>query len=100
MNESKIFPASLIQKWNESAKENIQRELAAFRVMLPDLLLENRGQFVALSEGKVIDHDANEFALAERVSQKFPGKFVLIQKVVETDPSELPIETVECSVWR
>jgi len=78
--------ATVTQEWGESVRDNVQRELAAFRQMLPNLLLTHNGEFVALSDGKLIDQDKDEFALAERVSHKFPGKFVFIQEVVKGNP--------------
>ena len=57
------------------------RESAAFERLLPTLLEEAPGVFVAVLSGRVIDQDKDEFALAERVIPANPERFVLIRKV-------------------
>lgn len=59
--------------------EQSTRELIAFQHLSPSALEKYKGQFVAISGGKIIDHDFDEMALAARVS-RLP-KFVLINKV-------------------
>lgn len=74
--------SALTREWRESVRNNVQHELAAFQEMLPKLLVDHAGEFVALSDGKLLDQDKDEFVLAKRVSRKFPGKFVFIQEIV------------------
>jgi len=86
---------------NDSEKEfaaklnqQLQHELDAFQRKLPSLLRSNlKGTFVALSDGEVIDHDADEFALAERMSQQFTDKFVFIHGVSERLMNQARIQT-------
>ncbi len=58
------------------------REQAAYRAMHPDLLERHQGQYVAVYQGQVIDHDADDLALSERVRQQLPSAVVLIRQVL------------------
>lgn len=64
------------------------REAARFSAMLPELLKlhPNRGIFVALVDGKVIDNDSDAHALARRVAAAHGGT-VFIGEVVEETPA-------------
>ena len=44
-----------------------EREYRAFLHMLPGLLATHRGQYVAVHEGQVVDSDANDIILIQRV---------------------------------
>ena len=44
-----------------------EREYRAFLHMLPGLLATHRGMYVAIHEGQVIDSDANDIVLIQRV---------------------------------
>jgi len=57
------------------------RELAAFESFLPDLLRRQRGRFVAVFRGSVVDEDEDEFALARRMEVGHRNDFVLIRRV-------------------
>ncbi|MEZ4769696.1 MAG: hypothetical protein R2844_14855 [Caldilineales bacterium] len=58
------------------------REQAAFRSMHANLLAAHEGEFVAVYQGEVIDHDVDELALSRRVRQRFPGAVILISQVL------------------
>lgn len=58
-----------------------EREAAAFNQMLPQLLAQFPGEFVAVYGQRVIDRDVDELSLARRVGRKHPGEFVLINRV-------------------
>ncbi|HLN31495.1 MAG TPA: hypothetical protein VK395_27385 [Gemmataceae bacterium] len=47
-----------------------EREYRAFRRLLPEMLLTERGKFVAIHEERVIDMDRDEMALIARVLAK------------------------------
>jgi hypothetical protein len=70
-----------VEEWKRSANLKVNQEVEAFRRLHPTLIPEFLGWYVAISQGTVIDKDRNEFALAERVSGKFPKQFVLILEV-------------------
>lgn len=67
----------------------------AFRKALPSLLETDRGRFVAISNGQIVDRDADEFALVKRVARRFPDARVRIQRVVEGGLQEFHIDTPE-----
>ncbi len=47
-----------------------QREYQAFLRMLPELLQTHHGQYVAIHDGRVVDSDANDITLIQRVHAK------------------------------
>lgn len=73
----------------------LEREAAALERMLPELLATRAGEYVAVRGGRVIDHDADEFALARRVEGEHRSNFVLIRKVSRDVPQEDRLESPE-----
>jgi hypothetical protein len=53
--------------WPPPPRTKWEREYAAFRRLLPQLLLTERGKFVAIHEEQVIDSDPDEMTLIARV---------------------------------
>lgn len=68
---------------------NFDLEDAAFKVMLPTLLVMWPDWFVAVKSGCIVDRDQNEIALATRVEAKHPREFVLIRQVKEQSEEHL-----------
>ena len=54
-------------QWPPAPQTKWEHEYRAFRRLLPQLLLTERGQFVAVHEERVIDRDRDELALITRV---------------------------------
>lgn len=67
----------------EAGIRDFENEDDAFRELLPTLLRTHTERFVAIQEGKVIDEDEDEIALARRLEQKHRGRFVLLRKVTQ-----------------
>lgn len=61
----------------------MQNEKAAFLAMHARLADEYEGQYVAIYQGQLIDHDQDVLALAERIEHDYSGDVVLITKVVD-----------------
>ena len=70
-----IIPADEFEAfriWRESqflqqrSLERLQGDRAAFQRLLPELLKTHLGQFVAIQDGRLIDSDTDEGALARR----------------------------------
>lgn len=59
----------------------IAREIAAFHVLHRQLWATYPGEYVAIHEGQLIDHDLDRVALGERIDDKFPDQFVLLRRV-------------------
>ncbi len=57
------------------------REIEAFRAMHEQLVEEYIGEYVAVYQGEVVDHDPDPVALSLRVQAQYPGKTVLRRKV-------------------
>ncbi len=74
------------------ARRMMQREVEAFREQHAQLLETYPGEFVAISEGKVVDHDLDQLALFTRIDERFPDRPVLVTKV-----SAMPEEVY--TVW-
>jgi uncharacterized protein (DUF3084 family) len=55
------------RSWPQRQLSRLQAERTAFHRLLPELLKTQRGQFVAIQDGRVVDADADESALARRV---------------------------------
>ena len=60
-------------------------EMAAYIAMHPMLKEQYFGQYVAIYQGKLIDHDTDRKALYLRIDEKYPDEFVWISPV-EEDP--------------
>ena len=60
-----------------------EREYRAFRLLLPELLLAERDNFVAVHEGRVIDRDRDEMALIARVLARIGNVDIHVGHVAE-----------------
>ncbi len=70
-------------------QKKIEREAAAYEQMHPDLRERFLGQWVAIHDGQLVDHDSDRMALYRRVRARFPHTAILVHRVVET-----PFETI------
>jgi hypothetical protein len=59
----------------------MEQEMIAFRAMREALLANYEGQYVAVYQGQVVDHDPDELALVARIDEKYPDAVVLIKRV-------------------
>jgi hypothetical protein len=62
----------------------VAREGEAFRRLHPELRQQYAGQFVAIHDEILVDHDWDQVALFLRVKGRFPAEFVWIAPVVES----------------
>ncbi|GIL14955.1 MAG: hypothetical protein BroJett039_01280 [Chloroflexota bacterium] len=69
--------------WRAEQERIFKREQAAFIRMQPELLKTHRGKFVAIHNERLVDSDADEFALANRVYDRFGYRTLLIMPVTE-----------------
>ena len=58
-----------------------KREIEAFHRLHPTLLEKFTGEYVAVFEEEVVDHDVDLAALLQRIDKRFPNDFVLIRPV-------------------
>ena len=65
----------------------VAREEAAFNRLHPMLRDKYLGQYVAIYQGELLDHDVDQVALYLRVKGQHPGEFIWIAPVGE-EPEE------------
>ena len=66
----------------EEKRRLMRHETAAFRQMHPELFKHYPGEFAAVYQGKLIDHDRDHAALLKRIDAQFPDVLVLIAPVL------------------
>ena len=81
-----ISPEDLVEKTirdllHAEASRILARETEAFRAMPAQLLQKYAGEYVALHQGRLIDHDLDQFALYLRVDEQYPDEIILIKQV-------------------
>lgn len=67
----------------------VAREELAYIKLYPQLQEEFAGQYVAIYQGELIDHDTDYGALLERIDARYPDEFVWLTPVIDT-----PIQTI------
>ncbi len=72
----------------EAKERKIDHEMEAYRAMHAELKQRFLGEYVAIHDGELVDHDADRRALSRRVRQKYGGAAVLITPVEEKSERE------------
>jgi hypothetical protein len=62
-------------------REAMLREVEAYKAMHSHLVQQYLGQYVAIYQGQVVDHDVDAIALLKRVKKHYPTQIVLRRKV-------------------
>lgn len=62
-------------------REAMLREAAAFRRIHAQLWRDYPHHYVAITQGKLVDHDADPVALLQRIRRDYPGQTILRRKV-------------------
>ena len=73
--------------------EKLESEMAAFQAQLRVLLGTYPGQYVAMHEGQVIDHDADLRTLHSRVYARMGSVPVLLQKVTSVPAPDILVRS-------
>ena len=63
------------------AQRAMQREADSFLRLHSELLATIPGQYAAIYQGRLVDHDPDQLALLQRVEERYPGLPVLICQV-------------------
>jgi hypothetical protein len=79
----------------ESFYADFRRDVDAFKKMLPTLLQKFPGDYVAILGGNIIAHEATWEKLVQLTKEKYPDRFVLLEHVVETEPTTVHMDTLE-----
>jgi hypothetical protein len=82
----KVMPAGAVSSAISAYPVNthratMQREIAAYVAMHPTLVENYLGQYVAVYQGQLVDHDADAVALHHRITAAYPGEVVLQRQV-------------------
>lgn len=70
-------------------QEKIHEETEAFWNMQAELVAKYEGEYVAVHQGQVVDHDSDLFRLEQRVVKHFGESAVLIAPVTEAPRHDL-----------
>ena len=62
---------------------NKKQEIEAFHRLHPTLLEKYPGEYAAIHNQQLVDHDANRAALLKRITHNFPNVFVLVRPIQE-----------------
>jgi predicted transcriptional regulator len=74
---------------NAGADDVVTREMQAYIALHPQIKAQYRGSYVAILDGKLVDHDADYAALFDRIDARYPDTFVWLTRVEDE-----PIKTV------
>jgi hypothetical protein len=69
--------------------EVMTQEEAAYELLHPELMAYYAGEFVAVYQGQLIDHDQDETALLRRLDAHYPNEVVLMKQVRPLPEPEL-----------
>jgi hypothetical protein len=70
------------------AERKLDEEAEAFKRLHPELVQSIFGEYAAIHDGELVDHDVNLATLYGRIQKRFEGIPVLLRKV-KTDPEEV-----------
>jgi Family of unknown function (DUF5678) len=81
-----VTPDELAQKAIQAyvqaeAVQILDRETIAFRAMHAALLVQYPGEYVAVHQGQLIDHDTKLGNIYLRIDEKYPDEIILIKQV-------------------
>ena len=85
---SDLVTQALRQYVWQAKEHKIDQEVEAYRAMHGELKQRLLGQYVAIHNGEVVDHDTDRHALSRRVRQKYGNAAVLIIPVEDRPERE------------
>jgi len=85
LQPEEILGAAVRAHLRQIERDRIRSETDAFRSMHAELVKKHLGQYVAVYDGKVVDHDQDFPALHRRIRQRFGRRPVLLRRVT-TEP--------------
>ena len=75
----------------DPVQRRLQQEVKAYQAMHAHLLVQYRGEWVAIYEGQLLDHDPDEAILIQRLAAHHPDALPLVRQVEEAADRELYI---------
>lgn len=88
MNPAELLETAVRTYLRQLEREKIKAEAEAFRSLHPKLVQKYLGQYVAIHNGKVVDHDEGFQPLHGRIRRQFGRQAVLLRRV-ETEPERV-----------
>ncbi len=82
-NPEAVAAEAIEEKVRAETRRALEQEAQAFRAMHPQLLKDIPGEYAAIYQGVLVDHDQDIVALLQRMEERFPGEPVLIRQVRE-----------------
>jgi len=79
-------------------RAGMNQNVEAFHALHPTLVETYLGQFVAIHEGQLVDHDSDPISLLQRVRARYPNRVVLRRKVESVPERELRINHPQIEV--
>ena len=76
-----------------SQEKAMSQEEEAYQSMLTELVSQYDGAYVAIYQGQLVDHDADELALLRRLDDQYPDEIVLMKQVRSESLPELRIRS-------
>lgn len=73
----------MLEFLDKMALKKMQAEIAAYEQMHPELVTQYLGEYIAIHNGVMIDHDPNVRDLHIRVRRRFGKMPILLRKVTE-----------------
>ena len=68
--------------------EKLSLETACYEAMHAQLLTQYAGEYVAIFNGELVDHDTDELALLSRLNADYPNEVVLMKRVLPSPMRE------------
>ncbi len=87
VDPNEIVDRALRRYLREMQRQKLRREQQAFEQQKKELLANYFGEYVAIHEGKVIDHDRDLRTLNSRVFKRF-GRTTVLHKKVTDQPEQ------------
>jgi hypothetical protein len=89
---TQVVEAAVQAYLDQLDREKIHEETEAFWAMQVDLVAQYPGEYVAVHQGQVVDHDPDVVCLEQRVAEQWGESAILIAPV--TDESRRDLTTV------
>jgi len=87
-NPDALAIEAIEEKIHVETQQALEQEAKAFRGMHQQLLNDIPGEYAAIYQGVLVDHDHDIVALLQRIEGRFPGEPVLVRQVREEEEVE------------
>ncbi len=77
----KVVEKAIRSYLQTEASQILARESTAFRAMHEKLIAQYFGQYVAVHQGQVVDHDPKLGEIYTRMQERYPDEIILIKQV-------------------